>query len=98
MRGAGMGQHQEEMAVQCGREEEVTPGRNFCQLGRENVGKSLNEVWGGRLAQVKEEQDALERFGFGIFVGSWSLGLGRGTFQVWSCSWEVSKGVTGSLC
>lgn len=36
--------------------EEVTPGRKFCQLGRENLGKSLNQVRGGRSAQVWEEQ------------------------------------------
>lgn len=102
---AGRGVHRAEMAVQRGREEELTPGRNFCQLGRENLGKSLNQVWGGSSAQVEEEQDALERSVFRSFVDRRSLGLVCGpgreeccTFQVWSCSCEVSKGVTGSLC
>lgn len=72
----------------------MQPGRNFCQLGRENLGQSLNQAWGGSSAQVEEEQDALERSGFGIFVGRGGPGPGlwagkegmlRGTFQMWSC-------------
>lgn len=59
----------------------MQPGRKFCQLGRENLGQSLNQAWGGSSAQVEEEQDALERSGFGIFVGRGGLalvcGLGR---------------------
>lgn len=54
---------------------------------------------------MEKEQDALERSVFRSFVDRRSLGLVCGpgreescTFQVWSCSCEVSKGVTGSLC
>lgn len=66
---------------------EVTPGRKFCQLGRENLGKSLNQVRGGRSAQVWEEQDALERSGLGSLMA--------GGARLWFVGWEGRNAAAG---
>lgn len=64
-------------------------------------GKFREEPQSGVRREVgtsEEEQDVLERSGFGIFVGRRSLALVCELGREECCSWEVAKGVTCSLC